>query len=409
MMRRVVVTGLGVVSPLGNNIHDLWNNLLYGKIGISKIKHFDTSKCAIKVAGIVENFNINNFIRQKHVNKFDHFIQYGLAAGIQAIEDSEMFKKNVKNNEIGIIIGSGIGGITTIEENSKINFQNGFKNLQPTFIPSCITNTIAGYLSMLYKITGPSLAISTACATGGHSICLAEQFIRNGKINMVIAGGSEKATTPLVVAGFSRINALSKNNNPCKASRPWDMDRDGFVLSDGAACLVLEEYQHALNRNAKIYAEICGTAMTSDAYNIVAPEPSGAGIYACMKNSIENANIDIDYIDYINAHATSTKLGDITESKAIKKLFEHNKRFIVGSTKSMTGHLLGAAGSLEAIITILSIKNKIILKNINLDHIDPSCAGLPFSTENKISHIKYAMSNSFGFGGTNSSIIFGNL
>jgi len=409
MVIKVVVTGLGAVTSLGNNITEIWKNLKYGKTGISNIEHFDTSSYYTKIGGTIKNFNINNFINNKKINKLDGFIQYGLAAGIQAIDDAGIIKNNIKRDDIGIIIGSGIGGITTIEHNNKLLNEKGSKKLQSTFISSCITNTIASYLSILYKITGPSLSISTACATGGHAICIAEQFIKNRKAKIMIAGGAEKAITPLVVAGFSIIKALSKNKNPDTASRPWDINRDGFVLSDGAACLILEEYEHALSRNANIYAEICGTGMTSDSYHIVSPDPTGKGIYSCMIDAIKNADICTDDVDYINAHATSTKNGDIAEGNAIENLFKSNKNIIINSTKSMTGHLLGASGSLEAIITILSIKDQMILKNKNLVTHDERCGNLRLIKENKYTRIKYAMSNSFGFGGTNSSILFKKL
>lgn len=410
MRKRIVITGLGLISPIGNNINEAWNNLINGISGIKKIEEFDTSHYETKIAGTIKNFSINDFIQKKNLIKLDLFIQYGIAAGIQAIEDANINISKIKKHDIGIIIGSGIGGLTSIEKNHKILMEYGPKKISPLFIPGCIINTIAGYLSIIYGFTGPNLAITTSCATGGHAICLAEQIINQNKAKIIITGSAEKASTPLAISGFAAAKALSTNNNIQTASRPWDTDRDGFVIGDGAGCLVLEEYNHAINRNAKIYAELSGCSMNSDAYHITKPHPESNGILTCMKNAIKQAKIKPMDIDYINAHATSTKLGDICESKAIKKLLKNDtNKTIINSTKSMTGHTLGAAGSIEAIFTILSIKNQTAIANINLNNLDPMCEKLNFITENQQKKIIYAMSNSFGFGGTNSCIVIKKL
>ncbi len=407
MKKRIIISGLGIISPLGNNTKNVWNNIMKGISGINFIKDFDTSEFQVKIAGTVKDFLISNFNSQKIFKKLDVFTQYGISAGIQAIEDSELNSNpKIKKNEIGIIMGSGIGGLTSIEKNHEILMKNGPKKIKPMFIPSCIINNISGFLSIIYKFTGPNLAVTTACSSSGYAIYLGAQFIKENKTKIMIVGGAEKASTPLGVSGFSALKALSRNKNPKKASRPWDIDRDGFVIGDGAGCLVLEEYKHAVNRNAKIYAELISSNVNSDAFNIMSPDPNGNGIFKCMKTAVKKAKIKPENIDYINAHATSTKKGDITESIAIKKLLGKNyKKTMIGSTKSLTGHLLGAAGSVEAIITILSLTHQTVPANINLEKNDPRCNYLNFIKKNKKKNIKYAMSNSFGFGGTNSTII----
>lgn len=411
MTKKVVVTGLGAISSLGNDIENIWGNLLKGEIGIEKINHFDTTNFETKIAGTVKNFNVLNYVKDKLIKKLDLFIQYGVAAGIQAIEDANINNyKKIKREKIGVIIGSGIGGLISIEKNYLTLLNTGPKKINPSFIPNCIINTISGYISKLYNFTGPSFAISNACATGGYTISIAEQLIKNNRAKIIIAGGAEYASIPLVIGGFNALNALSKNTDPKKASRPWDIKRNGFVISDGAACLVLEEYEHAMSRNCKIYAEIAGTYINNDAYHIISPHPTGEGSYLCMKNALKKAKIKISDLDYINAHATSTKKGDISEGKAIENLTKKTaKNIIISSTKSQTGHLLGASGAIEAIITILCIKNKIILSNKNLDYIDSEFKNINLITKNVKKNINYAMSNSFGFGGTNSSIIIKNL
>ncbi len=405
---RIVVTGLGVISSIGNDINSAWQNIKSGKTGIQKIRHFDTSRHEIKVAGIINNFLIDDFIKKKKIKKLDLFAQYGIAAGIQAIEDSKLFaNKKVEKDKVGIIIGSGIGGITSIEKNCAILNKYGEKKISPLFIPGCIMNSISGYLSIIYNITGPNLAVTTACATSGHAIYLGVQLLKLNKANVIIAGGSEKASTPLVISGFSATKALSKNKNPEEACRPWDINRDGFIIGDGAACIVMETYKHAINRNANIYAEIVGTGVNSDAFHIISPQKNGNGILNCMQLALDDAKVNVSNLTYINAHATSTKIGDISESIAIKNLIgsKYNKQIYIGSTKSITGHLLGAAGCIEIIFTILSIKNQVIPGNINLKEIDPMCLGLNFIKKTTYKNIKYAMSNSFGFGGTNSVVV----
>lgn len=411
MNKRVVVTGLGVISPLGNNIIDLWKNLENGNTGISKIKHFDTANFEIKVAGVIDNFFIDDFIKNKLVFKFDNFIKYGLASGIQAIEDSNINNyKKINKNDVGFVIGSGMCGMSSMEENYQLFLKDGFKNIKPNFITNCLINTISGYLSILYGFTGPNISVSTACATGGHAICIADQLIRCGKAKIVVAGGAEHATLPFIISGFLALKTLSKNSDPKKASRPWDFNRDGFVISDGSACLVLEDYDHAINRNCNIYAELVGSSFNSDAYHIVRPDLSGNGIYSCMKNVLDFSKIDISDIGYINAHATSTKQGDLGEGNAIKKLLSKKKSDVsICSTKSLSGHLLGAAGALEAVITVLSLKRQLIIANSNLDNIDDNFLGLNLISKNKKSNFNYAISNSLGFCGTNSSIIFKKL
>jgi len=409
MKKRVVITGLGSISPLGNETNKLWTNLIEGKSGITYIDEFDTSNYKTKFAGIIRNFDIKDYISEKKINKFDPFIHYGIAAGIQAIEDSKINKlpKNKKKN-IGVIIGSGIGGLTVIEKNLNILKKYGPKKISPLSIPGCLINMISGYLSIMYGFQGPNLSPATACATGLHAIILAVQTIMTSDVNIIIAGGSEKASTPLGLGGFSAMNALSRRNeNPKSASRPWDVNRDGFVLGNGAACIVIEEYNHAIKRNANIYAEISGFGMSSDAFHITKPVNEGYGAFKAMKLAIDNAGILPEQIKYINAHGTSTIDGDINESIAIKKVLgnKHYKNTYVSSTKSMTGHLLGASGCLEVIITALSIKNKIAPATINLHNVDERCDLNHIKNKSKKMNIKYALSNSFGFGGTNASIV----
>lgn len=408
MAKRVLITGLGVISSLGMNIYDFWENIKNGEIGISEIKHFDTKNLETKIAGNIENFNITDFVKKKITKKFDKFIQYGLAASIQAIDDSKINENSkINKNNVGIIIGSGIGGLLSVG-NNKFFLKNGcFDKVKPNFISNCIISTVSGYLAILYKFDGPNISVSNACATGAYSIYLGEQLIKNNKAKIIIAGGTESAITPLAINGFSAIKALSKNRDPKTASRPWDRDRDGFVISDGSACLILEEYEHAIKRNAKIYAEIAGSYINNDLYHIISPHPEGQGSFLCMKNALKNSKIDINQLDYINAHATSTKIGDISESKAINQLILQNKKeILVSSTKSQTGHLLGAAGSIEALITILALKTNIIPANINLFNTDKDCNNLNLIKKTQKKNINYAMSNSFGFNGSNSSIIF---
>lgn len=406
---RVVITGLGMLSPIGNTVKSTWDSLLSGKSGIDLIQHFDTSKYNSRIAGLIKNFNCDKFLSLKEQRKMDTFIQYGIIASIQAIEDSgiEINEKNSK--KIGIAIGSGIGGLELIEKNHFNLLKYGPRKIHPFFVPSTIINMITGYLSIKYGIKGPSISISTACATGVHNIGYAFRMIAYNDADIMIAGGSEKASTPLGIGGFCAARALStRNDNPQKASRPWDKNRDGFVLGDGAGILVLEKYTHAKNRGANIYAEIVGFGMSSDANHVTSPPINGEGAAIAMCNSLKDAKINYEKIGYINAHATSTLIGDKAESKAIQSIFyKVTKTLMISSTKSMIGHLLGAAGAVESIFSVLALHNQAIPPTINLDNPDNEFnLDLVPHIARKVKQLKYVLCNSFGFGGTNASLIF---
>lgn len=406
--RRVVVTGMGMVSPLGLNVKSSWEALLQGKSGVGYITHFDAKDYPVRIAAEVKGFDPANYIEPKEIKKMDRFIHFAIAATEMAIQDSGL-KINSHNSErIGIVIGSGMGGLPTIEYYHKILLEKGWKRVSPFFIPMVIINLAAGQISIRYGIKGPNLAVTTACATGNHSIGEAFRMIQYGDADVMITGGAEAVITPMAVAGFSIMRALStRNDEPEKASRPFDIDRDGFVMGEGSGIIILEELEHALKRGAKIYAELVGYGMSSDAYHITAPAPEGEGGARCMKAAINDAGINPEEIDYINAHGTSTKQGDELETQAIKKVFgEHAYKLCVSSTKSMTGHLLGAAGGVEAIFTVLSIYENVVPPTINLDNPDPECDldYVPYKPKKK--EIRYAMTNSFGFGGTNASLLF---
>lgn len=406
--RRIVVTGIGMISPLGNDVNSTWRNLIAGKSGINLIENFDTSNHTTKFAGQVKNFNNEEYISRKDAKKMDIFIQYGIAAGIQAIQDSglEITEKNA--DRIGVAIGSGIGGIGLIEENHSALMSGGPRKVSPFFVPSTIVNMIAGHLSINYKLHGPNITIATACTTGVHNIGNAARMIAYGDADVMVAGGAEKASTPLGIAGFGAARALStRNDNPQAASRPWDIDRDGFVLGDGAGIIILEEYEHAKARNAKIYAELVGFGMSGDGYHMTSPPEDGAGAILAMRNAIRDAQIQPQQIGYVNAHGTSTPVGDIAEAAAISNVFASNKNSIlVSSTKSMTGHLLGAAGAVEAIFTILALKDQIVPPTINLNQQDPRVELDLVPNYARKAELEYALCNSFGFGGTNGSLIF---
>lgn len=406
--RRIVVTGIGMISPLGNDVNSTWRNLIAGKSGINLIENFDTSNHTTKFAGQVKNFNNEEYISRKDAKKMDIFIQYGIAAGIQAIQDSglEITEKNA--DRIGVAIGSGIGGIGLIEENHSALMAGGPRKVSPFFVPSTIVNMIAGHLSINYKLHGPNITIATACTTGVHNIGNAARMIAYGDADVMVAGGAEKASTPLGIAGFGAARALStRNDNPQAASRPWDIDRDGFVLGDGAGIIILEEYEHAKARNAKIYAELVGFGMSGDGYHMTSPPEDGAGAILAMRNAIRDAQIQPQQIGYVNAHGTSTPVGDIAEAAAISNVFTSNKNSIlVSSTKSMTGHLLGAAGAVEAIFTILALKDQIVPPTINLNQQDPRVELDLVPNYARKAELEYALCNSFGFGGTNGSLIF---
>jgi 3-oxoacyl-[acyl-carrier-protein] synthase II len=404
--RRVVVTGLGVVSPVGIGVNTAWTNLVAGKSGISKITKFDTTAFASTIAGEVKDFNAEDFISAKDARRMDTFIQYGLAAGIEAFKDSGIEVTEENAERIGVSIGSGIGGIQLIEDTDVLYKESGPRKISPFFIPGTIINMISGNLSIIFGLKGPNVAIVTACTTGTHSIGDASRMIEYGDADVMIAGGAESAITQLTVGGFAASRALStRNDDPATASRPWDKDRDGFVIGEGAGVMVLEEYEHAKKRGAKIYAELSGYGMSADAYHMTAPNMDGPR--RSMVNAMNNAGIDPSEIQFINAHGTSTPLGDANETNAIKAAFgEHAYKLLVNSTKSMTGHLLGGAGGLESVFTVLSVYNQVSPPTINIFNQDPEC-DLDFcaNTARDIK-INYALKNNFGFGGTNGSLVF---
>jgi len=407
---RVVVTGLGLVSPVGNNPATAWRSLVKGESGVFAIppERFDTQELSATFAGQVRDFNPAEWVTDsKDLKKTDPFITYAIAAGTQAVEDSGISATAPERK--GVAIGSGIGGIGFIESACQIQREKGSRRISPFFVPGSITNMAAGYLSMMHDCRGPNLAIATACTSGTHMVGLAGRLIQSGDADVMICGGSEAPLTKLCMAGFCAARALSTNNDkPSQASRPWDKARDGFVMGEGAGVLVLESLEHAQERNARIYAELLGFGMSSDAHHITLPEESGDGACLAMSNALHHANLSPEAIDYINAHGTSTKAGDIAEARAIKRLFgEHTDGLLVSSTKSMTGHLLGAAGAIEAIFSVQAIANQVAPPTINLEDPDEDC-NLDFVPHTpREAQIDYVLSNSFGFGGTNGSLIFG--
>ncbi|WP_094099755.1 beta-ketoacyl-ACP synthase II [Lonsdalea iberica] len=407
--RRVVVTGLGMLSPVGNTVESTWKALLAGQSGIKPIDHFDTSAYATRFAGLVDNFNCEEFISRKDARKMDAFIQYGVVAGIQAMKDSGLEVTEANAGRIGAAIGSGIGGLGLIEENHAALVRGGPRKISPFFVPSTIVNMVAGHLSIMFGLQGPSISIATACTSGVHNIGHAARIIAYGDADAMLAGGAEKASSPLGVGGFGAARALStRNDDPQAASRPWDKDRDGFVLGDGAGIMVLEEYEHAKRRGAKIYAEITGFGMSSDAYHMTSPPSDGAGAAKAMLNAFRDANITAEQVGYINAHGTSTPVGDKAETQAVKSVFgDSASRVMVSSTKSMTGHLLGAAGAVESIMCVLALRDQAIPPTINLDNPDEGC-DLDFVPHEarQVSGMEYVLCNSFGFGGTNGSLVF---
>lgn len=407
--RRVVVTGLGIKSPVGSNLEKSWENIINGVSGIEQITSFSIDNFSTKFAGIVNDFDSSAYFDGKELRRIDKFIQYGIAASIDAIEHAGIASTNVDVDRVGVIVGSGIGGIESIEKVRDNFISGGQKKVTPFFIPASIINMISGKVSIKYGFTGPNLAFSTACTTGTHSICQATRIIQYGDADVMVCGGAEKASCEIGLAGFAQLKALStRNEDPQSASRPFDRDRDGFVLGDGAGVLVLEEYEHAKKRGANILAEVKGVAMNADAYHIT--RPSGVGAENAIRLAIKDSKLDLSSFDYINAHATSTMAGDVEESEAIKRVFgDHAYKLLVSSTKSMTGHLLGAAGGIEAIFSVLSIVNNIAPPTINLDNPDPKCDLNYVANEAIDREIKVALSNSFGFGGTNSAVIFAKL
>ena len=406
--RRVVITGLGIISPVGNTVEQAWSNILAGKSGISRITRFDPTAFSSQIAGEVKGFDVTEYISAKEARRMDIFIHYGLAAGVQAIKDSGIEVTPENAERIGVNIGSGIGGLPMIEDTHNTYLEGGPRKISPFFIPGTIINMISGNLSIMFGLKGPNLAMVTACTTATHCIGDSARMIEYGDADIMIAGGAESTVTPLAVGGFASARALStRNDDPEKASRPWDTGRDGFVLGEGAGVLVLEEYEHAKARGAKIYAEVPGFGMSADANHMTAPCEDGSGAARCMTNALRNAGIPHNQVDFINAHGTSTPLGDLAETKAVKLCFgEHAKNIAVNSTKSMTGHLLGAAGGVEAIFSALSVYHQVSPPTINLVEQDPECDLDYVANVARKMKIDVALSNSFGFGGTNGTLVF---
>jgi 3-oxoacyl-[acyl-carrier-protein] synthase II len=398
---------MGMVTPLGNNVPATWHNIINGVSGIAPITHFDVSDFPVRFGGSIRNFNAEDYITRKDLKKMDLFIHYGMAAGLQAFADSGLEITDDNAHRVGVAIGSGIGGLPGIEHGKQTIMELGPRRISPFFVPGNIINMISGNLSIRIGAKGPNFAIVTACATGTHNIGDAARIIEYGDADVMFAGGAEMATSPTGLAGFANAKALStRNDNPLAASRPWDRERDGFVLADGAGVIVLEEYRHAVERGARIYAELVGYGMSGDAYHMTAPSESGDGAIRCMRNALHNAGLDASEIDYINAHGTSTPTGDVIESNAIKQVFgRHAQNLAISSTKSMTGHLLGAAGGIEAIFCVLAIRDGIAPPTINLDNPDPECDLDYVPHHARRMEINVALSNSFGFGGTNGTIV----
>ena len=405
--RRVVITGMGMISPVGNSVSESWENVLNGNSGVSKITKFDTEGFETKFAATV-NYIPEDYLDKKEIRRVDEFIQFGLIASDECVKDSGLNLENENLTKIGVAIGSGIGGLGTIEDNKLVLSNKGPKKISPFFVPGAISNMVSGYASLRFGFMGPNISIASACSSASHSIGYSFRTITYGDADIMLAGGAEMATTPLGMSGFNAAKALSTNNeNPKSASRPWDKERDGFVLGEGAGCLMLEEYQHAKERGANIYAEIVGFGMSSDAFHITAPPEGGEGAASAMSNALLDAKLDKSIIDYVNAHGTSTPAGDIAETLAIKSVFkECAQDLIVSSTKSMTGHLLGAAGAIEAIFSILAIRDNVCPPTINLEEPDEGCDLNYSANQATKSAISYSLSNSFGFGGTNASLIF---
>lgn len=409
MNHRVVVTGLGLVAPNGSTVDKSWENIKEGVSGIAPIESFDTSGFATTIAGEIKDFDIADYdISVKDARKMDPFIHYGLAAAIQAIQDSGLEVSESNCKRIGTIIGSGIGGLPGIEKGYQSFVDGGPRRISPFFVPSNIINMVSGHLSIRYGIKGANYAVVSACSTGAHCIGLAARTIERGEQDAIIAGGAEYSTCPTGIGGFASAKALStRNNDPSSASRPWDLERDGFVLSDGAGVVMLESLEHAESRGAEIYAELIGFGMNSDAHHMTAPAPNGAGAADCMRLAIEDAKINPEDVSYINAHGTSTPAGDLAETQAVKSVFgDHAYELVMSSTKSMVGHMLGAAGGAEAIYSILALKAQIAPPTINLENPDPDCDLDYVANSARDMPIKVALSNSFGFGGTNGTLVF---
>ncbi len=406
--RRVVVTGLGLVTPLGIGVEKSWEGLVQGRSGIRRITHFDSSQHATQIAGEVEGFNPEDYIEPKEIKKMDRFIHLGVAAATMAMDDAQLKIDESNAARVGVYVGAGMGGLTTIEHYHKVLLEKGPRRITPFFIPMLIINLAAGQISIRFGAKGPNVAPTTACATGSHAIGDALRVIERGDADAMIAGGAESVITPMGIGGFNAMKALStRNDEPERASRPFDRDRDGFIMGEGAGILVLEELNHALQRGAKIYAELIGYGLTADAYHITSPAPEGEGAARCMAMALKDAGVEPSIVDYINAHGTSTKYGDELETTAIKTVFrEHAYKLAVSSTKSMTGHLLGAAGGVEAVVCCLSICKSLIPPTINLDNPDEGCDLDYVAHAARTKEVSYALSNSFGFGGTNACLLF---
>ncbi len=406
--RRVVITGLGAITPLGTGVQKSWDALLQGRSGISRITHFDPGDLPVHIAGEVKDFDPADYIEPKEIKKMDRFIHFALAASQMAVDDAQLKIDSSNADRVGVIIGSGIGGLPMIEHYTKVLNERGYRRITPFFIPMSIINLASGRVSIRFGAKGPNSAVVTACSSGSHAIGDAFKIIQRGDADVMIAGGSEAVISPLGVAGFTVMKALSRRNDePEKASRPFDAERDGFVMAEGAGIVILEELEYARKRGARIYAEIVGYGMTGDAYHITSPSPDGDGAARCMSLAIKDAGVQPQEVDYINAHGTSTKYNDELETLAIKNVFgEHAHKLAVSSTKSMTGHLLGAAGGVEAVICVLSICNSIIPPTINLDNPDPECDLDYVPHRAREMEVRYALSNSFGFGGTNACLLF---
>jgi len=406
--RRVVVTGLGIVCPIGNTVAEAWTSVLAGKSGIGRITHFDAGLLSSRIAGEVKDFDVAAYLSPKEARRMDRFIHLGIAAGVQALKDSGLEVTEANAARIGVNIGSGIGGLPMIEETHNDVLEGGPRKISPFFIPSTIINMISGNLSIMHGLKGPNLAMVTACTTSTHCIGESGRLIEYGDCDVMIAGGAESTVTLLTVGGFAAARALStRNDDPATASRPWDRDRDGFVLGEGAGVVVLEELEHAKRRGAKIYAELAGYGMSGDAYHMTSPQEDGEGAARCMENALRNAGLNREDIDYINAHGTSTPLGDLAETVAVKRCFgDHARKLAVSSTKSMTGHLLGAAGGVEAIFSVLAIRDQVAPPTANLFNQDPACDLDYVPNAARRMPLRSSLSNSFGFGGTNGTLIF---
>jgi 3-oxoacyl-[acyl-carrier-protein] synthase II len=409
--RRVVVTGLGLIAPVGLDVASGWDSILAGRSGIQPITHFDVAPFSVRFGGPIYGFDVEQYVSRKEARKMDAFIHYGVAAGVQAVRDSGLEITEQNAGRIGVAIGSGIGGLSGIETSYGAYLNGGPRKISPFFVPANIINMVAGNLSIMFGLKGPNISIVSACSTGAHNIGDAMRMIQYGTVDMMVAGGAEMATTPTGLGGFAAARALStRNDDPQAASRPWDRDRDGFVLSDGAGVLLLEELEHAKARGARIYAELAGSAMNSDAFHMTQPSPDGKGAAECMRLAMQDAGVNPDEVDYINAHGTSTPAGDVAETMAVKAAFgDHAYKLAVSSTKSMTGHMLGAAGGAEALFTVLALHDQVLPPTINLENPDEECDLDYVPLNAREARLQVALSNSFGFGGTNGTLVFRRL